>query len=217
MNYLDSLLYIFDHDLKSSIDDIDFFVNTLKNNFTFDENKKSLEVFHLIEKSVEKQRSIIDGLADFIILKKRQKYIPTTFNPLYEIKKFFSQEMNDDIIIIKDNELNIKGSKGLFLILIKNLVSNALKYNDKLDKKIFIYKEDDCIVINDNGNGLDVNKIDEFYKPFTRGNHSNVYGTGLGLAIVKEITNIYNWEITVQSKINVGTTFKINIYANLFN
>ncbi|MBQ5647036.1 MAG: HAMP domain-containing histidine kinase, partial [Treponema sp.] len=39
-------------------------------------------------------------------------------------------------------------------------------------------------------------------------------GLGIGLSVVKKIIEILNWEINVESKINVGTTFTITIPKN---
>jgi signal transduction histidine kinase len=212
---LDSLSYITTHDLKSSIDDLEFSFHALEQFVNFYDNETLTDLYNIIQHAINKERNIINGMSDFIEMKQVDKYEPTEFNPINEIKMFFEQDILKHNIIIEDNDTMIEASKGLFLILIKNLVSNALKYNHTSPKKILIYKEKDFIVIEDNGDGLDVANINNLFKPFIRGNHPEIYGTGLGLAIVKEIAEMHQWHISVKSKLNIGTTFKISIYANI--
>jgi two-component system sensor histidine kinase HydH len=62
------------------------------------------------------------------------------------------------------------------------------------------------ISISDNGIGMSERKIEHIFKPFFTDKHK---GTGLGLAITQNIIENHNGQITVQSKENEGTTFRI--------
>ena len=41
-------------------------------------------------------------------------------------------------------------------------------------------------------------------------NHAQIKGTGLGLSIVKRLCDLLKLEITVDSKLNEGTTFRLS-------
>ncbi len=62
------------------------------------------------------------------------------------------------------------------------------------------------ICIGDNGIGMSERKMEHIFKPFFTDKHK---GTGLGLAITKNIIENHDGQITVMSKENEGTTFRI--------
>lgn len=101
--------------------------------------------------------------------------------------------------------------------LLTNLVSNAMKYNVK-NGKVMVGAVPDghylSIKVSDTGIGIDEESLpcvfDEFYRvsgPKTR----YTTGTGLGLSIVKRIVESHFGEITVESKVEEGTTFTIRL------
>jgi signal transduction histidine kinase len=65
------------------------------------------------------------------------------------------------------------------------------------------------IVISDNGVGIPPDKLQKIFLPFftTKGSH----GTGLGLAMCRKAIEDMGGTITVESAVNVGTTFTIRI------
>lgn len=99
--------------------------------------------------------------------------------------------------------------------IIMNLISNAEKYSGP-ETKIWIKTEnrgnDLCIIINDNGKGIDRDKqkhiFDKFYR-ISSGNLHDVKGFGLGLYYVKEMVTAQKGRISVESVPKKGTTFTI--------
>lgn len=101
-------------------------------------------------------------------------------------------------------------------IIINNIISNAIKYQkpNAKDPAIWIDVEVDnkkaTISIKDNGVGIPKEQLDNVFKMFFRYN-SSVAGTGIGLFVVKEALQKLGGEITVQSTLGEGATFKIII------
>jgi len=103
--------------------------------------------------------------------------------------------------------------------VLTNLLDNAIRHMQpkgkinvsvkNTEKKLFIEVKDDGIGISE----VDLPFIFErFYKvDKARTRNGNKKGTGLGLAIVKNIVEAHKGIITVQSKLNKGTTFHITI------
>ncbi|CAA6813735.1 MAG: Two-component system histidine kinase DccS [uncultured Sulfurovum sp.] len=90
--------------------------------------------------------------------------------------------------------------------ILQNLFSNAVKYN-KDEKLIKIYTQDKCLIIEDQGKGME-NPEKVFEKNY-REDYS-IQGNGLGLASVLAMLERNNIKIDVKSKINSGTKIVLN-------
>ena len=104
----------------------------------------------------------------------------------------------------------VKGDKTKLHQLFQNLISNAIKFNDKDQGLIQINVEEKKsfyqFSINDNGVGIDKIYHDKIFKIFHSLNKSKEC-TGIGLSIVKKIVDLHDGEIWLESKPSVGTTF----------
>ncbi|TAF08747.1 MAG: sensor histidine kinase [Flavobacteriia bacterium] len=133
----------------------------------------------------------------------------TRFSEKIESKKIkIITSFSDDYYIQSDNYL--------VSIIISNLLSNAIKYSDSTGEiRIKLSQNEHHITfsISDNGIGIapdDMNKIfNSFYRSDVT-NHAQIKGTGLGLSIVKRLCDLLKFEISVDSKLNVGTTFSLS-------
>lgn len=103
---------------------------------------------------------------------------------------------------------------------ISNLILNAIKYNNKglnLYIKTYREKNNQIIIIEDNGIGISKSLIENIFDPFVRvdeSRNSENGGTGLGLAITKKIIDRHGGKIYLNSDLNKGCTFKIILPVN---
>ncbi len=102
-------------------------------------------------------------------------------------------------------------------ITLSNIIDNAVKYN-KNKPKISISTIDTNnafeLVIEDNGIGIEDKNCDKIFETFYRvptGNIHNVKGNGIGLSYVKRVIEAHLGKITLQSELNKGTKFIINL------
>lgn len=102
--------------------------------------------------------------------------------------------------------------------ILRNLVSNALKFTDEGKIEIFIDigKQANQVIISvkDTGVGIPTNKLDTIFEPFDQVDASRTTerrGTGLGLPITKRLVELMNGEISVSSTLGEGTTFTVTI------
>ena len=101
--------------------------------------------------------------------------------------------------------------------IILNLVSNAVKFttNGTITVSIKLLKEDDEkatveFEVSDTGIGISEEKLGGIFENFQQAssNTSRLYGgTGLGLAIVKQLIETQGGTITVNSRVNEGSSF----------
>lgn len=135
----------------------------------------------------------------------------------------FMAQNNNNVITVKVDPTipeYLIGDKLRLSQILMNLISNALKFTKngevKVDAKLvkvenkFHYIE---FQISDNGIGIAANDQDKIFEKFVQvGRNDNDYqGTGLGLAIVKHLVSLFSSEISLESKVGVGTTFKFTI------
>ncbi|MEA3497923.1 MAG: response regulator, partial [Campylobacterota bacterium] len=106
--------------------------------------------------------------------------------------------------------------------VIKNFLSNSLKFTHEGSIKLLIEPEDSNkvkISVKDTGIGIAQNKQDLVFKAFAQadGSTSRKYGgTGLGLSITKELVKLMDGEVLLNSKEGKGSTFSI-IIPNITN
>jgi two-component system phosphate regulon sensor histidine kinase PhoR len=104
--------------------------------------------------------------------------------------------------------------------LFDNLAENAYKYSPPERKMLHIsarlIKGKIVLRFTDQGIGIPASEINNIFKKFFRiQNQYNQNGSvGLGLAFCKELVNYMDGEITVKSKVNKGTEFKIVLPYN---
>lgn len=148
-----------------------------------------------------------------------------------QIKKIFIAKEIDHILkllklVISENNATIHNNirKNLFIYynysyfesIIQNLLSNAIKYkHPDRDPVISIDcsydKQELKLMVSDNGMGIDLEKYGKdvfgLYKTF----HQNNTAEGIGLYLVKNQIESFGGSITVESEVNVGTTFTIYV------
>jgi two-component system phosphate regulon sensor histidine kinase PhoR len=100
--------------------------------------------------------------------------------------------------------------------IVSNLVDNAIKYaNGKVTVKVTVTGSATGwqLMITDNGKGIDLAELPFIYDKFFRIQHGDVHdvkGYGLGLSYVKQLVTTLKGKITVHSKVDTGTAFKID-------
>jgi signal transduction histidine kinase/response regulator RpfG family c-di-GMP phosphodiesterase len=117
--------------------------------------------------------------------------------------------------------------EGKLRQIMMNLLSNAIKYTPeggqiKVTIKELPLSEREYrqfqFVVEDNGIGMSQDFLEKIFLPFERAEDSRVnkiHGTGLGMAIVQGITRIMNGDVTVQSRIGVGSRFEVTVPLKL--
>ncbi|TAE23721.1 MAG: HAMP domain-containing protein [Candidatus Kapaibacterium sp.] len=116
---------------------------------------------------------------------------------------------------INVHEAMINGDMKLLRYVVRNLVTNAIKYSPK-DAPIMVdvYCETAYVVISvqDKGIGIPEADISGLFTPFFRAsNTTTISGTGIGLSIVKEFVEAHGGTVSVASRMNEGSIFTVRL------
>ncbi len=118
-----------------------------------------------------------------------------------------------------NNEMIYPVNLFLFEMLLMNIISNAIKYNESDTKNLTIrfksYIPKVTIDFIDNGIGVNKKEVKKIFRKFYqsgRDSRHDVSGSGLGLYLVSSIAMIHGWRASVTSKgKGRGSTFTITI------
>ena len=164
----------------------------------------------------------IDNLSD-IVHQQTNRFIELeTLNVneyINNVKKLLELEIANKGAIVNNNVddgLYLYSNAAYLESIMLNLASNALKYSHPdrppiIDVDSVVTENQIVLTIKDNGIGIDLekhgNSIFNLYRTF----HGNDNAEGIGLYLTKNQIDALGAEISVDSEVNVGTTFTISI------
>lgn len=208
------------HDLKTPITAIKGYVEGI-----IDGVATTPEMIDRYLKTVYTKAEMMDTMIDELSIYSKidSNSIPYQFARL-NLDSFFQDFMEDVSIDFENRNIEIAYfnycSDDLYVMadaeqlkrVITNIVTNAVKYNDKSKGRINIrireYGKDIRVEIEDNGMGIDEKDLpyifDRLYRADTSRN-SRSGGTGLGLSIAKKIIEEHGGRIWAKSRKNTGT------------
>ena len=143
----------------------------------------------------------------------------------YYLKQFFALKFAEkglEFIVEIDESLPaaLELDENRLRQVLFNLVGNAVKFTEVGHVKISVCKVDNnqninlIIVVEDTGIGIHKNEQENIFGAFQQvdGKSTRKYGgTGLGLALSKRLVEIMNGEISIQSKVGLGSRFEITL------
>ncbi len=213
-NYeLDRFAYVTSHDLKAPLRAIANLATWLGEDLEGiipEENQHHLK---LMQSRVERMDGLIQGLLEYSRV-GRIRHSVITINVkdlLLETIDFLSPSSNWKIAIAS-NMPTLQTDPISLRQVFANLISNAIKYNDKEFGKIEIsaQKYTDCyeFAVTDNGPGIEPQHHERIFKIFqTLQARDTFESTGIGLSIVRKILEERGDSIRVKSQLGEGATF----------
>ncbi|WP_299361075.1 tetratricopeptide repeat-containing sensor histidine kinase [Winogradskyella sp.] len=217
----DKLFSIVSHDLKDSISSIKAFLDLLK------EDSISKEEFReLIPELSENANNASSLLFNLLNWSKSQMQSLEPKPELFNIQDVFhtkmalvEQKVEDKRIVLIDESQRdfVYADRSMVEIVLQNLITNAVKFSRTGDVITVSNQDVDgkaLICVEDTGVGISRENIDKLFnanKNFTTVGTKNEKGTGLGLTIAKDLVELNNGRIWVESTVNVGSKFFIEL------
>ena len=139
-----------------------------------------------------------------------------------EIVTYIAKYSNN-INIIFDTEFEekiVSCDPSKIVKVITNILANAIKFSpNNSEIHINIKCEDSMIIIEciDNGIGISEEMIENIFEPFLQVDNSlrrASEGSGMGLSIAKKLIELHNGSISVESKLGIGSIFRIILPDN---
>ena len=130
---------------------------------------------------------------------------------------------SNNINIIFDTEFEekiVSCDPSKIVKVITNILANAIKFSpNNSEIHINIKCEDSMIIIEciDNGIGISEEMIENIFEPFLQVDNSlrrASEGSGMGLSIAKKLIELHNGSISVESKLGIGSIFRIILPDN---
>lgn len=217
---LEQFAYTASHDLKEPLRMVQGFMGLLKNRYEADLDSRAQKYIHFAVDGAERMSKLIDDLLEYSRIGRVHSKVKEI-----DLNEMLDELINEELLcpesaenIIECGELpQIKAVPVSINMLFKNLITNALKYqNEKRKPVIRITAEEDenfwRFSISDNGIGIEKQYYESIFMLFNRLHTTDEFpGSGMGLAICKKIVEQHGGEIWVESELGIGTTFYFTI------
>ena len=225
----DKLFSIIAHDLKNPLSSFKTAIEYLHKDYYMFSDEEKIELLDEINQSAKSVYELLENLLQWSLTQRNK----TPFNPvMFDFKKVVESVLSQLYLQAKNKKINIvsnieepsmiNGDINLITIVVRNLVSNAIKFTREGGLIEVIGKNNSdanhyLVAIKDSGVGIPPDKINKLFRidtsSSTKGTH-NESGTGLGLLICKEYVEKHNGKIWVESELDVGTTFYFTLPLN---
>jgi signal transduction histidine kinase len=176
-----------------------------------------IEMAELITKASNQLEDMVQELLDFtrgqsnLMLERH-----TAGSVLEELQGQFAHTLPSGIRVVRDihfaDDVNV--DLGRFTRMLMNLVKNAIEAMPKGGVLRLSLKQEGQRVtfcIGDTGFGIPPELLEKIFEPFVSFGKSK--GTGLGMAIAKSVVEAHGGQITVESKVGIGTTIEVRLPA----
>lgn len=212
------------HELKAPLNAVDGYLRILKD-MNMNDNPQLCQ--DLLERCLirnDYMRKMINDLLDLTRIESGQKKRDIMEVNLNELAKLAietslveAQKRNITITLHAEEPVIIRADRDEMIIILNNLISNAVKYNKDNGKvDIYLQKEHNKIIIkvSDTGIGMTPEECAKLFQDFVRIRNKkteSILGSGLGLSTVKKLAQIYGGDVSVHSVPDEGSTFTVEL------
>jgi two-component system CheB/CheR fusion protein len=214
---LNNFVYSASHDLNAPILNIEMVLKILNKKIDM-KDPDVVNLSGMMNTAISTFKDVINDLGKIGIIEAEmlEESEPEKFADIFkEITEIISERIKLAEVNFNTNfgVAEVKFSKKYLRSIMLNLITNAIKFSSK-DRSpeitIKTEKTDEFILltVQDNGIGIDQDRINFIFKMYQRIN-KDMEGQGVGLYLVKKIIDASGGKIEVESEMGKGSTFKI--------
>jgi two-component system OmpR family sensor kinase len=198
-----------------------------QNELILSKQRKPEEYQEVISSNLEEINYMSKVLEDLFVLSKsdenqvnldcKQVDLRALVEEICKHAEVLAEEKNIKIIISFLEPTEIKGDEVRLRQMVWNILQNGIKYTQRGGElKISLQNEDEfaLLTIQDTGIGIPEEDLPLIFNRFYRVDKARTRdegGSGLGLSICRQIAEAHKGKIEVESKLGVGTRFKIRL------
>ncbi|MFN8489373.1 MAG: PAS domain S-box protein [Caldilineaceae bacterium] len=223
---LDAFAYVASHDLKEPLRGIHMYAYYLLESHSDKLDAEGMKMLNNLSNLTQRMDTLLDSLLRYARIGRQAitlhpVYLPTL---LQEQLEFLGSRLRESgaMVRIKEPLPWVQADPVLLGEVFMNLLTNAMKYNDKVDKWIEIGCRDTparaaphrpaaelVFYVQDNGIGIAATRQADIFQIFRRLHGRNEYGGGVGagLTIAKKIIERHGGRLWVESTPGEGSTF----------
>jgi signal transduction histidine kinase len=183
----------------------------------------------MVERSRQRVRDILDLAHDLLALSRAREATPQK-DTTVDLAQIAANVVGDFQQAAAAGSLSLEwevepglapivGDPESIAEMFENLISNAVKYTPpggRIGVKVRRIAGEVEISVSDTGIGIREEDLPSIFEEFYRAENargSGKEGTGLGLSIVQAIAKAHGGEVSVESKVGEGTTFRVTLSA----
>src|SRR4051812_15071452 len=118
------------------------------------------------------------------------------------------------VVVETEPCIRVRTDAELVALVLRNLIGNALKFASTGTLRVSCAQHDDgrsMLCVTDDGPGIAQEHLNVIFEAFRRGDARGREGVGLGLAIASQAAKLLDAELTVESKLGSGSTFRLTL------
>jgi signal transduction histidine kinase len=224
----DKFFSIIAHELKSPFQGLLGYSHILSTEYITLSEEEKISFIGRIDELSHSSYKLLENLLEWSRMQTGQMiFNAEDFNllvvlyPTLSLVKQIAQNKDIEFKYLIDNSIFINADKNMLTTIIRNLISNSIKFTIPGGKiKLAVVKMDNLVKISvtDTGIGIDKEGLDNLFqidKSISKKGTSNERGTGLGLLICKEMIKKHRGKISVESEVGKGSTFSFTIPSSL--
>jgi two-component system phosphate regulon sensor histidine kinase PhoR len=179
----------------------------------------------IIERNAQRLQSLVEDLLDLSRIEARGFRLslePIELKPIFsQVMGLFRERAGKRSVVLEERTLGelpkVRADRRALEHVLTNLIDNAVKYcGPGTSVWIGVSVTSDAVTVNvsDDGPGIEERHLPRIFERFYRvdaGRSREVGGTGLGLSIVKHLVEAMGGNVSVESRLNDGTTFSFSL------
>ncbi|WP_339205131.1 ATP-binding protein [Paenibacillus sp. FSL K6-3182] len=225
--YKSDFLSNMSHELRTPLNSIIVLSELIRENTASQEHDENFEYADMINSSSNELLRIINDILDLSKMEAGKMDInwgevsveDVTQLVYHEFAHLAEKKQLSFEVLIDEEAPQMLVSDGQKLSqIIRNLLNNAIKFTDKGDVALHVYKDKltECIVfvVKDTGIGIDEVNQQRVFDTFSQEDSTiqrKYEGTGLGLSICIQLTNLLGGKLALKSTKGVGSEFALSV------
>jgi two-component system, OmpR family, phosphate regulon sensor histidine kinase PhoR len=179
----------------------------------------------IIDRNAQRLQQLVEDLLDLSRIEQRGFRLslePIELKPLFsQVLGLFRERASKKGVALEERtsgELpKVRSDRRALEHVLTNLIDNAVKYcgpGTHVWVAATVSPDAVTVKVGDDGPGIDERHLPRIFERFYRvdaGRSREVGGTGLGLSIVKHLVEAMGGTVSVESKLNHGTTFSFTV------